>query len=463
MPSRTRRTDVLRRDLRAMTADGIAFSAMVGLGEAYLPAFALALGHGAAAAGLLATLPLLAGACFQLVTPEAVRRLRSYRRWVVACARFQALCFVPLALAALWSWGPLAWLLAVASIYWGFSMATGPAWNAWATSLVPARLRVRYFARRSRSAQASLLITLLCSGAVLESGRRHRLELTAFAALFALAAGARLISARFLSRQSEDPRAAEDHRSLPLREVRASLRQRGGARVIAYLLAMQLAAHIAAPYFTPYMLGPMGLSYERFTLLIAASFLARIAILPALSRLVHARGTRFVLVAGALGIVPLPPLWLVSHDFAYLIALQLVSGCAWAAVEYASLLSFFEGIDARDRASVLSLFNLANAAALTAGSVLGGLLLGALGAGSAAYAWLFFASCVARLAPLALLHHAPAPLTQQTPPVPLTPPAPVVLRTLALRPASGAVQRPMLAGPARADDRGMAASAPPPA
>jgi hypothetical protein len=196
MSSRTRRTDVLRRDLRAMTADGIAFSAMVGLGEAYVPAFALALGHGATAAGLLATLPLLAGACFQLVTPEAVRRLHSYRRWVVACARFQALCFVPLALAALWSWGPLAWLLAVASIYWGFSMATGPAWNAWATSLVPARLRVRYFARRSRSAQAALLIALLCSGAVLETGRRHQLELSAFAALFALAAGALILRRR---------------------------------------------------------------------------------------------------------------------------------------------------------------------------------------------------------------------------------------------------------------------------
>ena len=144
---------------------------------------------------------------------------------------------------------------------------------------------------------------------------------------------------------------------------------------------MQLAAHIAAPYFTPYMLGPLGLGYERFTALIAASFLARIAILPALGRLAQHRGSRFILIAGAIGIVPLPRLWLVSRDFAYLLALQLVSGCAWAAVEYASLLSFFEGIDERERASVLSFFNLANAAALTAGSLLGGALLRGLGVG----------------------------------------------------------------------------------
>ena len=437
------RAEVLRSDLRAMTADGVFFSAMVGLGEVYVPAFALALGHGPADAGLLATVPLLAGAFFQLVTPEAVRRLRSYRRWVVACACLQALCFLPLAASALAGWGPLLWLLAVASAYWGFGMATGPAWNAWVTTLVPARLRVRFFARRSRSAQAALLCALLLSGALLEWCRRRGFELVAFAALFTCAAGARWISSRFLARQSECPRAAESHRALPLRALPASLRGTSSARVLAYLLGMQLAAHIAAPYFTPYMLGPLGLGYERFTALIAASFLARIAILPVLSHLAQRRGTRFILIAGALGIVPLPTLWLVSDHFAYLLALQMASGCAWAAVEYASLLSFFEGIDERERASVLSFFNLANAAALTAGSLLGGVLLRNLGVGVGAYAWLFAASSLARLAILPLLGRTASARVA---------PEEVSLRTLALRPAAGAVQRPILASVERAHE-----------
>src|SRR5262249_29621865 len=204
--------------------------------------------------------------------------------------------------------------------------------------------------------------------------------------------------------------------------------------------------YIAAPFFTPYMLGPLALSYERFTALIAASFLARIAVLPVLARLAQQRGSRFVLILGALGIVPLPPLWLVSHEFAYLFALQLVSGCAWAAVEYASLLSFFEGIEERDRASVLSLFNLANATSLTAGSLLGGWLFGALGSGTGAYAGLFVASCLVRLATVALLRRAPA-RTPETQAVPL--PAPVALRTLAVRPASGAFPRPVPASAPR--------------
>ena len=40
----TRPSSQLRRDLRAMLGDGVSFSVMVGVGESYLPAFALALG-----------------------------------------------------------------------------------------------------------------------------------------------------------------------------------------------------------------------------------------------------------------------------------------------------------------------------------------------------------------------------------------------------------------------------------
>jgi len=91
----------LRADLSAMVWDGVAFGAMVGLGETYLPAFALALGHGAVTAGLVASLPMLCGALIQLVTPAAVGLLDSHRRWVVLCATLQALSFLPLVAGAL--------------------------------------------------------------------------------------------------------------------------------------------------------------------------------------------------------------------------------------------------------------------------------------------------------------------------------------------------------------------------
>jgi hypothetical protein len=54
---------------------------------------------GEVVAGLIACVPLLAGAILQLVSPYGVRTLGSYRRWVSACAAVQAASFIPLVVA----------------------------------------------------------------------------------------------------------------------------------------------------------------------------------------------------------------------------------------------------------------------------------------------------------------------------------------------------------------------------
>src|SRR5204862_3914833 len=131
----------------SITADGAAYSVMVGLGETYIPAFVLAAGLGEVAAGLLATLPVLAGAVFQLVTPFAVRHLHSYRRWVVTCAALQGLALAPLAIGGARGHIELAWVVAATVAYGTFGMATSPAWNAWVPTLVPTEIRRQVFAR----------------------------------------------------------------------------------------------------------------------------------------------------------------------------------------------------------------------------------------------------------------------------------------------------------------------------
>jgi hypothetical protein len=426
----------LERDLRAMKADGVAFSAMVGLGEAYVPAFALAVGLGEVVAGLVATVPMLAGACLQMVTPAAVRHLGSYRRWVVLCARLQALSFVPLIVGAAMGKVGLLWVAVATVAYWAFGMSTSPAWNAWVTSLVPMEMRAGFFARRARAAQAALLGGLVVAGLALEQGRRHGVELPVFALLFAAAMTFRFTSSRFLSAQSEAPGLVASHRSLDTASVWKRLRAVGSTRVLAYLLGMKAATHIAAPYFTPYMLGPLDLSYGGFMTLVAASFASRAAVLPLLGHLAERRGTRSVLWLGGTGIVPLPVLWLVSHDFTYLFVLQLFAGVSWAAVELATTLLFFEGIGESDRASVLSAFNLANAAAIAIGALAGAQLFTWLDGSATVYAWVFAISSAGRLLTLALLRRTPAAARV---------PEGLRLRTLAVRPSGVAVQRPIIA------------------
>jgi len=426
----------LRRDLRSIVADGVAYSTMVGLGEAYIPAFVLAAGLGNVASGLVATVPMLLGAFLQLATPRGIRWLGSYRRWTVACARLQALSLVPLVVGAARGDVQLLWIAAATVAYWTFGMSTGPAWNAWVTTLVPSAIRARFFATRTRAAQAALVAGLVTGGLALEFGRNRGQELTVFAALFAAAIVARGLSSVFLARQSEAPGLAAGLEPPNWGVLWHRLRAAGSLRVLTYLLAMQAATHIASPYFTPYMLQPLAFSYHQFMALTGTAFLARIAVLPVLGRIAHQYGTRRILWLGGVGVVPLPSLWLVSHDFHYLMGVQLLAGAAWASVELATTLSFFEGIGEKDRANVLSVFNFANALASALGALVGAQILGGLELGASTYAWLFGVSTAARFTTLLLIRRAPSVEH---------PSEEVRLRTLAIRPSGVALQRPILA------------------
>ena len=435
-----------RRDRRAIVGDGISFSLMVGMGESYLAAFALAGGLGAVAAGLVATLPVLAGAVLQLVSPAAVRRLRSYRRWVVLCALLQAASLLPLVAQAFAGQVSGAWVYAAATAYWGFGFATGPAWNTWVDTLIPPAERARFFAMRSRWCQAAVLAGILGAGALLESGGPPGwggpTGLALFGGLFGAACLARLVSAGFLASQSESMPFPDHHRRVSFGEFARRFRSTPDGRLLAYLLSMQVGVHLAAPFFTPYLLGPLGLSYAGYTALTAAVFAARILAMPTLGRLAHRHGARRLLWGGALGIMPLPVLWLFSDAFPFLLGIQILAGFAWGAVELAILLSYFEHIPAAQRTGVLTLFNLATAVAMAAGAAGGAFVFELAGGGRAAYAVLFALSTGARsLALLALrgVHDVAAPA------------APLELRTLAVRPNAGALQRPILPT-ARADD-----------
>jgi MFS family permease len=421
-----------------MNADGAAFNVMVGFGETYFAAFGLAAGIGQALVGFLATLPMLVGGVLQLVTPFMVTRLGSCRRWVLVCAFSQAASFLPLVAAGLYGRLSAGVLFLCAALYWACGMGTSPAWNVWAETLVPAQRRARFFAHRTRLAQGTLLVSVLSAGWLLNWQQEHHSPaiLRSFALLFALAGAARVVSACCLAAQSEPPGLAASLRLRPPWRAWRALRGSDAERLLHYLLTMQVFVNIASPYFTPYMLGPLGLSYFGYTVLTASAFAARIAVLPLLGRLTHARGNRTVMWLGAVGIVPLPAGWLVSHSFTYLLGLQLVAGSAWAALELSTLLAFFEDFAPQERASVLSGYNLASALAMSLGTLIGFVLLRRLGTAPPTYALLFGLSALGRGLSLGMLQRIALPKE----PLESAP-----LRTVALRPSLEAVQSPILA------------------
>jgi len=407
VPGPRLRSPAMRRDLGAGLGDGASFSVMVGIGETYLPAFALASGMGEIASGLVTTVPLLMGSVLQLAAPWALKRCGSFRRWIVPCAALQGLIYVPLLIAALLGQVPMLLVFGAAAIYWGAGLATGPAWSTWMGTLVPTRLRASYFAKRTRFSQIGFLAGFLGGGVWLQWGSAWGITLEAFALLFFIATAGRMISVCFLARQSEPIGPESRHRMLSWRELRERLASPSGAGVLVYFLAVQSAVQLAGPYFNPYMLSQLHLPYWQYVVLVAAAYVSRILALPMLGRFAQRFGTKRLLWVGGVGIAPLSAAWLVSNSFAYLIALQLTVGVVWAAYELSTFLLVFEAVADEERTSVMTAFNLANAVATVAGSLAGGTALIYFGKTPTTYLALFAVSSVARFGALVLLPRTP--------------------------------------------------------
>lgn len=431
---------LIRRDLRASVADAIGYSFTVGLGEAYIAAFALAVGLGELVTGLVATVPMLLGSVMQLKAPAMALALGSLRRWVVVCAIIQGLSLFPLGLAAWYGKISAPVLLLIVTAYWAANLSTGPAWNTWIGTLVPKRIRANFFALRSRLAQVAVLLALTIAGLSLQYGKSHGKTLLVFCGLFLAAGASRLLSAWFLSRQSEPHPIPANYRKVPLRELLTRVRHAADGRLLLYMISVQICVQISGPFFTPYMLGRLQLSYLEYLMLVAGAFVAKIVALPILGRFADRCGPSSLLWVAGVGIVPLSAFWIVSDNLAYLMVLQVLAGTIWAGYELGTFLLLFDHIAEHERTSILTVFNFANAVAMVGGSLLGGAVVGFMGEVVTAYHIVFVISGIARLGTLFFLRGLVSPSSR-----------PMKIRfnmffprVLAIRPSLGSLDRPVL-------------------
>lgn len=446
----------VRRDLRFSTADAMLFSVMVGCGEAYFVAFALAMGMDAALAGLLSSIPLLAGALLQLAGPRAVAKFGSHKKWVVLTAGLQCLSFVPMIVAALLGKMP-AWLMFVSvGIYWALNLGGGPAWNTWIGTVVPPPVRARFFASRTRAAQFVLLCSLVGAGLLLHFGKEHLgggehpRYLSVYAALFVLAGLARLGSTWCHTRVSEPVPMPAGSRRVPFSTFLRGPNAVSGGRLLLYMLCLQVCVQVSGPFFGPYMLRGLQMDYTVFAGLLCCSYLGRVLAMPLIGRFAKRYGAGNLLWVGGLGILPLSAIWVISESPWFLIWVQMLSGMMWASYEMATMLLLLETIPNSERTSVLTTQNALNAVMVVIGSTCGALLFKALGSDVGAYHTLFITSACLRVGTVILLARVHKPAIEKI--------RPVFFRTVGVRPQFGGVDRPIL--PSMEDEDSASASDP---
>jgi MFS family permease len=389
-------------DLRASTIDGCCYSGMVGLGETYFAALYLAAGFAATQAAWLAALPIFAGSLFQLVTPRAVARIGSWKRWTVLNASLQS--FSLFLMAALMASGQASFLAAflIAGIYYGSGQATAPTWNMWIERVVPQRIRHRFLSWRHRLSQSSLLLAVVVAGAVCRICESNSVNPLWPLTWFLAAAGSlRAISAWQLSRKTERPEWME-----PVSPMTGSEHHTGKTagrdtriwkRLLIFMAMMQLAVFISSGFFAPFKIRVLQLDYTQFSILVMMTFVGKIISTGVAGRLVAKWGAVRLLLVGAAGIVPAASAWTLSQNFWFLMGIQLFSGLMWACYEIAMMMVFAELIPREKRLRLLAQYNVANSLAMVVGTGLGALMFAVGGSGFTAYMIIFASSSVCRL------------------------------------------------------------------
>jgi MFS family permease len=359
--------------------------------------------------GILSTVPYLLGSLYQLLTPWGVRRFYSFRRWVVFNAALQATALLAISLLTFALRADFWNVLLLLSLYWSGGLATSPVWNTWIEFLVPGRIRKQFLATRMGTSQFVMLLAMPAAGIAIQASSRSGYELICFGTLILLAACCRYYSTCMLGRKSEHeswvvlaaPTKMElvNHSSL---EEKREESMRVARMAIPFFAAMHFSMFISGPYYAPFMLRNMGLSYLHFMFLIVLSFVGRVLMLRWTGKLAKRFGTSWVLMLGSVGLVPLAGLWYFYDSFFFLCCLQLISGAAWGCYEYGVMMLLVEKVTGPKRLAVLSWINSFNGLGMVSGMLVGGGMLRYCGELDATFVSIFILSSVCRLLTLSV-------------------------------------------------------------
>lgn len=366
----------IKKSLRYSILDGSFFAAMVGFGDSFFSAFAVFLKATNIELSLLSSLPQAIGSSVQLLSNKLIKLLKSRQKLAYLGATLQAMMYILVALTFFMGKMKVTYLVLFLSLYYTFGFVIIPAWSSWMGDLVDANRRGDYFGRRNKITGLVTFATFLTGGYILQNFTDGTTkEFIGFATLFLLAMIARLISAWYLKKKYEPKYEVLEESQFTLMQFLKRAPSANFGKFVFYLCLMNLVVYIAAPFFTPYMLKDLNMSYMAFTAVNATAILAKYMTMPIWGRLSDKYGTKKILGLAGIIMPIVPLLWLLSGNFWYILAIQAYTGLAWAAFEMASFNFILDVTTPQKRATCVAYYNLLNGWSILAGAVIGGLII----------------------------------------------------------------------------------------
>jgi MFS family permease len=334
-----------QRLLRLILYDALASEAMGTLTTGvFLVGFAVALGAGNFAIGVLAAVPF----CVQLLqipTVLLVERWRARRDICVWSTAVGRAFLLGAAAAPLLGHLAIVMLIVSLAIYQAMAAIAGCAWNSWMRDLVPSSQFGRFFGRRTMATTALSVTVALLGGVLVDSWKRYLPDQTVFgySVLFMISTLSGFLGVYLLRITPDSPMVAAEKTANPFALLVAPLREANFRRLIFFFSSWNFAANLAAPFFTVYMLKSLGYSMTTVLAFTIASQLSNLAALGLWGTLIDRFSNKAVLeIAAPLflactftwSLTGLP--WVQPFMLYILVLIHILMGIATAGVGLAS-------------------------------------------------------------------------------------------------------------------------------
>jgi MFS family permease len=165
-----------------------------------------------------------------------------------------------------------------------------------------------------------------------------------------------MTSVFFLTKQDE-PEYIITEKRYRFREFISALSNSNFGVFTSYMIAMNLAVQVAAPFFTPYLLNELKFDYLTFTIVTATSMIVKFLFMPGWGKIIDKFGARIVLKFTGYIIPIIPLLWLFGSNIYYLLGIQVLSGLVWGGFELATINFMFDSTPYEKRAAMIAYFN----------------------------------------------------------------------------------------------------------
>lgn len=363
----------IRRSLNFSTCDGVFYTLMAGMGEAFIIPLAIRKGFNGLELGILGSFPMFFGAFTQCFSGVLLKHFQTRKRMVITLGLLQGCVF--LALCAMVKLDQVSfWLyLFLASIFSGAILALGPAWNSWIGDLTESVDRNRYFSQRGQILNTAHLVAFMSGGVVMRWFENAKIVETGFITVFILAFFARLVSLSFISMQYEPPlRGTEGLNLKEFWKEGKTLWQRPESNLIVFMVAFNAASFFSQAAFAPYMLTTLKFDYATFTMMNCAVVAGKILFFPVAAKLARNYGERNLLLYATISLALLAFVWLLSGQVWYLLGVQILSGFAWSCFELSNFNLMLNSTHPDKRVSYFAWYNTLNGGAQVVSSGIGG-------------------------------------------------------------------------------------------